>query len=271
MRSHFGWKVAALTSAALVTLLLVSHRRPAAAEKRLETVRGNPVPVLVELFTSEGCSSCPPADIVLEQLQKEQPVEGGLVIALSEHVDYWNHLGWADPFSSRGFSDRQRGYGRAFGLDSVYTPQMVVNGRAEFLGSDRERAEAVISRAARAPHADVRVTSLVDTGMAGHLEVRVSGLPSNRSGDPVDVLLAITENNLRSSVARGENAGRHLGHTAVVRRLTSLGVASPGHPIAADPTLKFDRAWKRKDLSAVVFAQEHNSGHVLGAAEVSLK
>ncbi len=102
------------------------------------------VPVLVELFTSEGCSSCPPADLTLARLERTQPVAGAEIVPLSLHVDYWNRLGWADPFSSASFSARQKDYSRAWGVDRVYTPQVVVDGRAELLGRDETKARRAV-------------------------------------------------------------------------------------------------------------------------------
>ncbi len=248
----------------------VARGRGAEAARGRSSMADKRVPVLVELFTSEGCSSCPSADEALEQLQRSQPFANAFVIPMSEHVDYWNYIGWADPFSSSAFSDRQRGYARALRLDSVYTPQMVVNGQAEFVGSDRNRASAAISRAAAAPHADVQLKPFFSTGASPRLDIRIESLPAVRRGDTAEVMLAITEAGLQSNVSRGENAGRKLGHTAVVRQMRSLGTVNQGQAFAASPTIAIDSKWRANELSAVVFVQERTGRRVLGAASIGL-
>jgi hypothetical protein len=221
------------------------------------------MPVIVELFTSEGCSSCPPADALLSQLAKTQPVGGAEVIALGEHVDYWDHGGWADRFSSRRFSARQSDYANAFRKDTVYTPQMIVDGQTQFVGSDEDAARAAIARAAREPKAQVSVTQ---TGNA--LAVRVGHLPASAKNDPAEVVLAITEDGLSSSVGGGENAGRRLTHSAVVRQLTPLGLVSGG-AFSAAPAVK-SAGGRHGERHAVVFVQERASRRIVGAAEVPL-
>ena len=235
-------------------------------------VGGARTPVIVELFTSEGCSSCPPADALLERLQRTQPVAGARVIALAEHVDYWNSLGWVDPFSSPQFRGRQNEFAQVFRLDSIYTPEMVVNGRVEFTGDDMGRALAEIGRAAAQPAANVTIASAVDSKDPAALDitVQVRDLPSLKK--PVDVYLAITEDNLVSSVQRGENAGRRLRHTGVVRSFGVIGTITPeSNPRVSwslHPAVKFPAAWKQQDLRAVVFLQDRGTHAIVGAAEL---
>src|ERR1700693_4008574 len=162
------------------------------AEPRQEIPAGTRLPVLVELFTSEGCSNCPVADGLLARLVEEQPVEGAEIVALEQHVDYWNRLGWIDPYSSPGFTQRQSLYSDAFGLDTVYTPQMVIDGRTEFVGSDETRAREAIAAAAHVKKADVQITSARNSGrpQALALAVRVTGIAAR---EQAGLFLGLTE------------------------------------------------------------------------------
>ena len=237
-------------------------------------VEANTVPVLVELFTSEGCSSCPPADELITRLERSQPIQGAQIITLSEHVDYWNRLGWTDPYSSAQFSERQSLYANAFNKDDVYTPQAVVDGRAEFVGSNAGRARDEIAAAARAPKATVSVS--IAPGAAAQavdvpLIIRVENLPAISASDTAEVLLAISESELRSEVSRGENSGRSLRHSSVVRRLSEIGrVDSKNGAFNAGTLVRIEKAWKRENLKAVVFVQERASRRVLGVAALAL-
>jgi hypothetical protein len=228
-------------------------------------------PVLVELFTSEGCSSCPPADALLSRLDETQPVEGALIVPVALHVDYWNYLGWPDPFSSPEFSTRQGEYSAAFGRDGVYTPQMVVDGVKEFPGSNTSAAHNAIKQAARAPKAAVSITRAVGEDGGVRLGVSIEKLARAAGDGPAQVLLAVTESGLASDVRRGENAGRKLGHVGVVRRLTAVGsLPEGGGAFETETRVVPDKAWRRENLRAVVFAQEGKSRRVLAVGSVKL-
>jgi len=193
-------------------------------------------------------------------LQRDQPVEGVQVIALSEHVDYWNQLGWTDPFSSGGFSERQRRYAEEFQGEGPYTPQMVVDGKTAFVGSDSRRALQVISAAAKAPKAHV------DLRCAGDLvEIRADAAP-----DDSDVLFAISENGLSSNVRRGENKGRVIEHDAVARRLTVIGRAKKQQGFTGTQKISLENGWRRDSLSAVVFLQGRSTHQVIGVGKIAL-
>lgn len=238
---------------------------------------GAQTPVIVELFTSEGCSSCPPADDVLARMEKTQPIPGVEIIALGQHVDYWNYLGWSDPFSAPAFSERQGNYARAFARDGVYTPQMIVDGRAEFPGGNQSKAREAIASANRNPKAVVSLEFAAEKqGARGEsatqLKVRIEKLPAVSAGNTVEVLLALTESNLSTSVTRGENGGRTLSHAPVVRQLSVIGTANAEAAVAYEgqQVLLLSRAWKRRNVRAVVFAQESATRRVLGAASIKL-
>lgn len=231
-----------------------------------------PRPVLVELFTSEGCSSCPPADLLLMDLDRAQKDHGVEVVVLGEHVDYWDRGGWRDPFSSAQFTDRQSAYAARFKASSMYTPEMVVDGRVGFVGSDRGQALRAIAEAARQPKA--KVTLALEPGHPGgavRLSILVEEPARIGNVEPAEVYLAVTENGLQSRVLGGENAGRRLDHTAVVRRLIALGHTEAGTGgFTARPEVALDPGWNREHLRAVVFLQRAGCGPVLGSAGLSL-
>jgi len=223
-------------------------------------------PVVVELFTSEGCSSCPPADLLLANLEKLQPIKEADIIVLSEHVDYWDRQGWADPFASHFFTARQQMYAHTFSIEDVYTPQMVVNGLPGFTGNDGPRSLKEIRSAAAMSHASVTASRK----NASTLAVGVDHMPDGAKN--VEILLAITEDGLSSEVLRGENAGHKLSHTGVVRSLTSVTRFDVRKtPVySADLPLNLHDDWNREKLHAVVLVQDHGTKRILGAARVGL-
>ena len=234
--------------------------------------------VVIELFTSEGCSSCPPADQVLSRLESPRYGNAGKskqvvmvppgvqVITLGEHVDYWDQLGWKDKFSSPLFSARQQDYGKAFHLESVYTPEIVVNGQKEVLGSDSRAVQEAIGKAAKQPQAQVAITMT----SAQTISFSVSKLPPG--SHEAEILLGVTEGGLVTSVFGGENSGRQLRHSAVVRSLTSLGRLDPRRPgeYSAVAQLNLRQDWNRANVTLVLFIQDRVTRHILGAASVKL-
>lgn len=228
-------------------------------------------PVLVELFTSEGCSSCPPADALLKHLSEQQPADGIRIVALEEHVDYWNHLGWADPFSSSEFSERQNAYAETFGRDGVYTPQMVVDGQFEFVGSRSGAARDAIRKAAAEPKLNVALTL---SGSAATEAPVVDIQISNASGvvphGESMLWLAITEKNLQSDVKAGENSGELLKHADVVRSLRKVTALPVPINYKAQVKLSLNSKWNRDSLTAVAFVAEQESRRIIGAGTVAL-
>ena len=252
--------LASLTLLALALFAVAQSRNVIAADP---PATGKRVPVIVELFTSEGCSDCPPADTLLRKLQEMQPIPNAEVIVLGNHVDYWNHDGWTDRFSSRSLTERQQQYSNVFHLDSIYTPQMVVDGKLEFNGQNGRKALEKITEAAREPHANVGLTM----ASPGSLDVKIDSIPA--SAKKAEVLLAITESGLQSEVRKGENEGKTLTHTGVVRDLRVIGKVD-GQSFAAQPELRLKPDWKTENLTAIVFVQEKGSRHIVGAAETKL-
>jgi hypothetical protein len=187
------------------------------------TAGGGKTPVLLELFTSEGCSSCPSADRLLQKLDREQSVAGADLIVLSEHVDYWNQLGWQDPFSSALYSQRQREYANHLSGE-VYTPELVVDGQKGMVGSDEREVLKSIRDAARVPKSGIQVVAeLADKQAKVTIHV-------DEPSDGV-LYLALAHDAVKSQVLRGENGGQALSHVAVVYSLQKLGKAEASHEV----------------------------------------
>jgi hypothetical protein len=225
--------------------------------------------VVAELFTSEGCSSCPPADQVLSRLVRE-PVDGVVVLGLGEHVDYWDHLGWRDPFSTPAFSSRQSEYqGQVFRTGSIYTPQLVIDGQFEAVGSDVPAVRRAVATAAKIPKAALEMAAwAADVGHVG-VHVRVN-LPSGVAVlGPADVVVALTQDHLTSDVHRGENRGRSLAHSAVVRSLTAIGSLKPSvRTFEATATVPIEADWNLADVRMIGLLQERHSRRIVGAGSV---
>jgi hypothetical protein len=232
------------------------------------------VPVVLELFTSEGCSSCPPADALLAKMEEQQPVSGAEIIALEEHVDYWDQQGWVDPFSSGQWTQRQQIYAYGFGDHSVYTPELVVNGRAAFVGSHEGDAYRAVMNAAAQPRTVMSITVLPSEKRDhARVKIEIGKLQGAQAGDAAEVWVAITETALHSAVAAGENSGHDLHHAAVVRWLRKTGAADSNGAatFTGESDVKLESGWKRANLRVVAFVQEKRSRHILGAASVRIE
>jgi hypothetical protein len=248
-------------------LVLIAGMRavPASAQAAPAATDAARVPVLVELFTSEGCSDCPPADKLLEELDTKQFVPGAQAIVLSEHVTYWNHDGWTDPFSLTDIDVRQKEYGDRFRLESIYTPQAVVDGTAQFVGNNGpELARAVEAAAKTAKEPLTIADSRWDNGAA---VFSVKGATDSKTR----LVAVLAADATTSQVAHGENAGRTLHHVAVVRVMKDFGSsAADGHPLK----LSGGGLGHGKDASGpvrlVVFEVDRKTGHVTAVAEQAI-
>jgi hypothetical protein len=227
---------------------------------------------VVELFTSEGCSSCPPADELLAKLvanarMKDAPNSARRVYPLAFHVDYWNSLGWRDRFSDAAFSRRQQQYANAAKSDRIYTPQMIVNGTTEFVGSDAAAAKRAIAEA-QSNAAAVAVKLNVEPGKPGNAyegHYSTSGVAPS-SGALLNV--ALVERGLETAVKRGENSGRKLAHENVVRWFKTIELSNDGESTIKVP---LPDGVVRENASVIAYVQQKGPGRVLGAAAFDLR
>jgi hypothetical protein len=222
------------------------------------------VPVLVELFTSEGCSDCPPADRLLEELDAKQFVPGAQAIVLSEHVTYWNHLGWRDPFSLDEMDFRQKEYGARFNLDSIYTPQAVIDGTSQLVGNNADGVAKAVEHAASTPKKPLTIADAHWEN--GSVSFAVKGAAD--SGSRLVAVLAA--DGTGPKITRGENAGRTIHHVAVVRAIKEFGSnAADGKTLRlSGGNLAHDQASTPARL--VVFLVDRKSGHVTAVSEQTL-
>jgi len=255
-----------LKSAVGIQLLFATILVAAGAWARgSDPISGARTPLLVELFTSEGCSSCPAADVYLQQLDR-QPIAGAEMIVLSEHVDYWNHIGWKDPYSAKFFSDRQNAYALQLDLDSVYTPQMVVDGAIELNGSDVSQAKKAFAQVLRLQKIPVSLSSIsVASGTNLHALLRTGPLAASFGLREADVYIAIALDHAESHVSHGENAGRTLAHTAVARSIARVGTILEGKSFSQEVRLTLEPGQDFRNLRVVAFIQALHQSRVLGA------
>ena len=242
----------------LLTLLVFGQSGPAAAPEQRR-------PVLVELFTSEGCSDCPPADALLAQLDATQFVPGADAIVLSEHVTYWNHEGWNDPFSMPAMDERQQDYVSRFRLQGSYTPQVVVDGAFQAVGNSTAAVAQAVAQAAEAPKEPLAIENA--HWADGAAEFTVRGATSGAAA----LMVALAANGTRSEVARGENAGRTLHHVAVVRVLKDFGAgATDGRALRLSSRSLAHGDEAAGSVRLVAFLVDRKTGHVLAVAEQTL-
>ena len=259
-RSAFSLIVCLLTGGVVLALGCTTADEAAIIPSSASASPDTGAVAVVELFTSEGCSSCPPADRLLRTIVEEARTENRPVYALSFHVDYWNQLGWTDPYSDAAYSRRQRQYSHAIGVDT-YTPQIVVNGREAMVGSRSQTVRRSIQTALEEP-AQVTVTMAVDSTTA---PLRVGYRLDGPVPAEADLRLAVVERGLSQDVKRGENAGRTLRHANVVRSFTTVSAENHG---TAD--LPLPDAVDRTDASVMAYVQTP-SGPILGADRIDLK
>jgi hypothetical protein len=224
-------------------------------QERVNSMAMEKRPVLIELFTSEGCSSCPPADRLLEKIAAENNAD---VYVLSFHVDYWNYIGWKDPFSQARFSDRQRNYARQFSLESIYTPQVVVNGITEFVGSDEQRLRAAIAK--NSSLLPVRIEATRKNNTTVHLSC------SWQSTEPLLLHVALVQKKATTAVKRGENSGKTLHHVNVVQQLKAVDAISGTGTVE----IEFPTGVKETDYQLIVFTQNKKNRSIEGAGQTEV-
>jgi hypothetical protein len=245
--------------------LLVPHALPFSAFAQGVAASKPASIAIVELFTSEGCSSCPPADALLRQINLKQTHAGQLIVGISEHVTYWNNLGWRDPYSLPVFTERQSVYVSRLSAEGSYTPQMVLNGRDQFVGSNDDALQRALLDDSRRSHLDLNIisSSRTPSGMDVTFSLKQSVTK------PLDIIAVLTDDADRSNVLRGENGGRLLQHVSVARSLTRVATVKDDSAQSVHLPLPDGlQADGNSGHHLILFAQEPHQGAILGAATV---
>lgn len=219
---------------------------------------GQTNPVVIELFTSQGCSSCPSADKNLSEILQQAKKEGREVYGLSFHVDYWNNIGWKDPYSSKEFTARQRKYGDDLNLGSIYTPQMIVNGKDEFVGSNKnESLKAVEAALKQKPVYQILIKDMQVKNGVLNFQYALDKRPN---GEIIN--MAIVERDLENYVPRGENSGRKLHHDNVVRSFTT-------NPLKQEQSVQLPISEINLEKASVILFIQNKDSQIIGATAKS--
>lgn len=256
-------QAASLVSSVSLALVL-GFSASCASGARVTDVSANEPVAVVELFTSEGCSSCPPADDMLRRIQLTH-VSGHLILGISEHVTYWNQLGWKDPYSDETFTERQESYANRLSSEGPYTPQMVVNGHTEFVGGNGAALQRALTRDAMQAQGELQILSHAQD--RNHLNFHFAFKPPQDRA--FDIIAVVTDDADRSSVARGENAGRTLQHVSVARSLTKVASARGVADQAAQITLP-ENGPSAAPRHLILLAQQPNQGRIVAAVAIPL-
>ncbi|GGA60556.1 coproporphyrinogen III oxidase [Edaphobacter acidisoli] len=254
-------RLRALTVSAALLVLFSASLRVADAQTSTRT------PVLVELFTSEGCSSCPPADTLLAKLSELQPVQTANIIVLSEHVDYWDHQGWRDRFSSASLTDRQRAYGTIFRVPDIYTPQIVVDGASQFVGTDSRHILDAIQHQSQATKLNLVLSKANVDGDRIAASISIATPTDTLKGD---LYAALVDPSDTTNVSGGENKGHSLQFVNVVRTFQHIGSLKDLRSGPHSFTIEAPKDSKPAAMRLIVFAQSKDNGPVLGAVTASV-
>jgi hypothetical protein len=261
-RRGAAWKLAAIALPVLLAAIIATGGSSGRAIAAADTSR---TPILMELFTSEGCSSCPPVDTWVERIDAAQPVAGAEIIVLSEHVDYWDHDGWKDPFSSSAITDRQKAYVHNLGLSDVYTPQIILDGDAELKPANPQQTTQSLTKAAGASMIPVRLSSAaIGAGSPAVLTGRIEADGSAQKKN-ADVFVAVALDKTLTDVLAGENDGKKLENIAVVKEMVKVGKLEKGKSFDQPFSVKLWPDADPANLRVVAFVQESGPGRVLGA------